>query len=369
MEQGAPQGAAPRPAYRRLGTPRLLLALLVLLWHCGPISGVNQGWPEATAYGPVAVLVFFVLSGFIITEAILGNYLGRPCAFLLNRLVRLWPGYLAALLAIVLADWIAGLAPTLDLGWRNLAANALALFPSVPLTDWLLGLAPRQTLLDVTWALRVEFTFYLAAAAVLLVGRVAPRRLLAPLLATLLLASLVGHHILQVTPRATFYLGLAPHFLLGVVAALWLNRRLATRWAGPLAAVSALLAYGQALNFTVGDLDRLPWRHLPDWEHVAGASLWLLLLAWCWRRVVVQGRPQSLVTDRLLGEQTYNLYLFHLPAILLVGWLWPQPDWSNILPALALALLLATGFGALSEPWLRRWRTRLRGRPLALPGA
>jgi len=366
MGEGAPAVAAtPAPPYRRLGRLRFLLALLVLLWHVGPIAEINRGWLGASGYGPVAVMAFFVLSGFIVTEAILGSYLGRPFAFLGNRLIRLWPGYLAAVAAIALTLWASGRVAGGELGWRNLAANALALFPTVPLTDPLLGLERRDTLLVITWALRVEFTFYLAAGLVLLAGRRLPAGLLPPLLTLVLLASLIGHHLLQVTPRATFYLGLAPHFVLGVTAALWLNGRLSRAWALGLALAALLLAAGQVLNFTVGDLDRLPWRHRPAWPDVAGTALWLLLLLWGWWRI---GRPASgptLAKDRLLGDLTYNLYLFHLPAILLVAWAWPQKDWSSILPALALALLFAASFGWLTEPALRRWRAAVRGRPLA----
>lgn len=365
MGEGAPAiAASAAPPYRRLGGLRFLLALLVLLWHVNPIAELNRGWLGATGYGPVAVLVFFVLSGFIITEAILGSYRGRPLAFLGNRVIRLWPGYLAAVAAIALTLWASGKVEGDELGWRNLLANALALFPTVPLTDPLLGLERRDTLLVITWALRVEFTFYLAAAAVLLAGRRLSARWLPPLLGLVLLASLAGHHLVQVSPRATFYLGLAPHFVLGVTAALWLNGRLSRAWALGLGLGALLLAGGHALNFTVGDLDRLPWRHAPAWPDAAGAALWLLLLLWAWRRLRNPGRPQSLPADRLLGDLTYNLYLFHLPAILLVAWAWPQRDWSSLLPALALALLFAALFGWLTEPTLRRWRGRLRGRAL-----
>lgn len=365
MGEGAPTAAGAPPPYRRLGTLRFLLALLVLLWHVDPISDLNRGWLGATGFGPIAVLVFFVLSGFVITEAILGSYRDRPAAFLANRLLRLWPGYLAAIAAIAVTLWLTGAAREGQLGWRNLAANALALFPSVPLTDPLLGLERRDTLLVITWALRVEFTFYLAAALVLLAGRRCPAGWLPPLLASVLLASLVGHHLVQISPRLTFYLGLAPHFVLGVVGALWLADRLARAWALGLGGGALLLAFGHALTFTVGDLDRLPWRAAPGWADLGGALLWLLLVGWAWKRAQRPVDSGARPLDRLLGDLTYNLYLFHLPALRLVAWLWPEPSWTSLLPALALSLLFAVIFGWLTEPLLKRWRMRLRGRPLA----
>ncbi len=360
----AGQGAPPLP-WRRLGSLRFLLALLVLAWHSDTIAGSQEGWLGGSAYGPLAVLVFFAISGFVITEAILGSYQGRPGAFLANRLLRLWPGWLAAVALMALVLWLTGAGQPWQLHPRVLLANGVALFPSVPLTDWLLGVPKGWPLLAIAWALRAEFCFYLAAAACVLAGRWVGRGWLAPLLAAVLLASLVGHHLVAITPRLTFYLGTVPHFVLGVVAALWLNGLLSRRWVLLLAPAALLLAAGHAWTFDPAAPGLLAWQQPIIESRWSGLLLWLALLALGWRGVTGADEARRLPLDRLLGDLTYNLYLFHLPVIAVVASVWPRADWSNLLPAVALSLLLAVLFGWATEGALRRWRTRLRGHPLA----
>ena len=74
---------APSIVYRPFGTMRLFLALLVMLQHyvqwCYPTS--MQQFLMPIEPGSVAVLVFFFLSGFVITEAAELIYQGRPGAF------------------------------------------------------------------------------------------------------------------------------------------------------------------------------------------------------------------------------------------------------------------------------------------------
>lgn len=361
---GGQGGAAVPLSYRRLGALRFLLALLVLAWHCDVIAGSQAAWLGGSAYGPLAVLVFFAVSGFVITEAILGSYQGRPGAFLANRLLRLWPGWLAAVALMALVLWLTGAGQPWQLHPRVLLANGVALFPSVPLTDWLLGVPKGWPLLAIAWALRAEFCFYLAAAACILAGRWAGRRWLPPLLVAALLASLVGHHLVAIAPRLTFYLGTVPHFVLGAVAALWLNGLLSRRWVLLLAPAALLLATGHAWTFDPAAPGQLAWRQPTIEFRWIGVLLWLALLAWGWRRATGRGVARKQPLDRLLGDLTYNLYLFHLPVIALVAWVWPRGDWSNLLPAVALSLLVAVLFGWATEGALRRWRTRLRGHPL-----
>jgi peptidoglycan/LPS O-acetylase OafA/YrhL len=81
--------------YRYFGSFRLLLAMLVMEQHFvadlapAPLAIALAPY----AFGNVAVLVFFALSGFVITEAVDSIYRGRPGAFLTNRLLRIfcWP--------------------------------------------------------------------------------------------------------------------------------------------------------------------------------------------------------------------------------------------------------------------------------------
>jgi peptidoglycan/LPS O-acetylase OafA/YrhL len=67
------------------GIYRTLLATAVLVDHFWSAPGA----------GGVAVFSFFCLSGFLMTLLMTGPYRGRPFAFYLNRVLRLYPMYLA----------------------------------------------------------------------------------------------------------------------------------------------------------------------------------------------------------------------------------------------------------------------------------
>ena len=82
-----------------------MLAVLVMVQHFGADLAPA---PLAVALAPysvgsVAVLVFFALSGFVITEAVDTVYRTRPGPFLANRLLRILPHFLLAVILAMLA--------------------------------------------------------------------------------------------------------------------------------------------------------------------------------------------------------------------------------------------------------------------------
>src|ERR1700760_1525893 len=92
------QGSINLYQYRCFGGFRLLLAVFVMVQHFGadlapaPLAIVLAPYMP----GGVAVLVFFALSGFVISEAIDAVYRDRAVPFLTNRLLRILPHFLLA---------------------------------------------------------------------------------------------------------------------------------------------------------------------------------------------------------------------------------------------------------------------------------
>lgn len=78
------------------GAYRTLLAVAVIADHYLPANGA----------GAIAVFGFYCLSGFLMTLLMTGVYRGRPAAFYINRVLRLYPMYLATV-AITLAVGLA----------------------------------------------------------------------------------------------------------------------------------------------------------------------------------------------------------------------------------------------------------------------
>lgn len=69
--------------------------------HHFPITGTQPpAWLHSNMVGGVAVMTFFTISGYLVTQSWLRD--PRWLAFAGKRLLRLWPGMLLALLVDVL---------------------------------------------------------------------------------------------------------------------------------------------------------------------------------------------------------------------------------------------------------------------------
>ena len=143
-----------------MGIYRLMLAVMVLLSHVSVLVG---GFNE----GVVAVVQFYLLSGFVMT-ALVGRYYGsfdRYGPFLVDRAARIVPQFyfylgLTAFVITVFAPPLAA-KPVVDLS--GLVANALI----VPL-DFYMYLLPHSLYMPQTWSLGLEVLFYASFPVLLL---------------------------------------------------------------------------------------------------------------------------------------------------------------------------------------------------------
>ncbi len=177
------------------GCLRLALALMVLLSHCYPLGGFGDDDPlrrwshGQESFGSLAVLGFFAISGYLIG---LSSLEGGTVHFLLRRILRIFPGFLAALAAVALvvgpALWWLGhrtldgyFLPYRDGPWRYLLANAGLRIHQTGIRDLLVATTPygrfaHASILDGSlWTLVYEWHAYLIVAA--LVWLRAPRRM------------------------------------------------------------------------------------------------------------------------------------------------------------------------------------------------
>ena len=135
-----------------LNLVRFFLAFNVVIFHIW-----NAAAPGA---GPVAVLGFFFISGFLITQIVQEVYVipNGAWSFLLNRGLRIYPQYLAALaLGLLTIHFYPGVASHLNsyMRWPNELAQW-----GIQLT--IFGLPGSDVrVLPATWTLGTELYFYL----------------------------------------------------------------------------------------------------------------------------------------------------------------------------------------------------------------
>jgi peptidoglycan/LPS O-acetylase OafA/YrhL len=365
---------SPRPVYRPFGALRFGLALMVLLQH-GLLVLRDEGRHAfyALELGAVAVAVFFALSGFIVAEAMSVFYAGRPVAFLANRALRVIPPYAAAFLAAVVLDGtlfaagrLAPLTGTVDgnpLQPWTLLAGALEIVPGLPARRISGG---AFSFIPFAWTLRVEFAFYMVAAAAGFAGLAGRPTACADqgvrtdraagLIAggSILSTALVLARLLRHPGSGPTQLVNVPFFAFGLCAFLYRERddmraRAVLAGIGCVALAAfpmcgqrgqPVLAIQLPLLFILFGLLRLLSR--------AGAAMPALLARW----------------DRRLGELSYPLYISHGVALTLIASLVRtrglMPYAATVTSALAFALVIHR---TVEQP-MRGWRDRLRGAAL-----
>lgn len=356
---------------------RFVAALAVSLLHFSAV-GLPAGWAsDALAYltlMPGAVSYFFILSGFILAY----NYADRLAvpsragwwAFLVARFARIYPVYLASLLAAAVL-----LPPLLNeyrcrrvaTQWK-LVTQVTMTQSLVPSSEWYYwGNAPA-------WSISTEWCVYLAFPALLAGLCRLPTRALPAAGVGMALVALGWSVWLRDSHRAewlayVFPVTRVPDFAAGATLGLWAARRppggpplVTARGAALEAAAVGLLAaafvLGRDLPFS------LRWSgyfSLPALLMVAALAAQRGPLAW------LLARPAAV----WLGEVSFAYYLFHV--LVLQAWLQARPS-AGVLPWYAQAgglflatLALAAALHCWYETPARRLISRLAGRPKSPP--
>jgi peptidoglycan/LPS O-acetylase OafA/YrhL len=337
---------------------RGVAVLIVVLYHL-KLGGVAAGY--------LGVDIFFVISGFLITDMVArairrGEFSVRE--FYFRRARRLLPAAYTTLLATaLLAPWFLNQRELRDFGAQVL--GALTFTGNIVLwqqSGYFEGAADLKPLLHV-WSLAVEEQYYFVLPALLL--WLGPRRWRAGL-ALLLLASLalclLGSYF---KPVATFYLlpTRAWEMLIGSLAALCQPAApaAAAALAGPNRALRLLFA-PSLLCLLLLPLWPLPGGH-PGLNAalVCGATAVIILRS---HPALEQSRPSRLLAG--LGDLSYSLYLVHWPIIAFIKNAWmgdaPQVPATLTWSALGLSLLGAWLLYRYVEVPMRSFPYARRGR-------
>jgi peptidoglycan/LPS O-acetylase OafA/YrhL len=346
--------------YRPFGAFRLLLALLVMCQHffadLAPASLAEASAPFA--FGGMAVLVFFALSGFVISEAIDRIYHRRAKAFLENRLLRIMPHFIVAVALSMLFHGLFHQVGGVHL-WRSqpdfpenafAVKNVLLNFVGVaPLADRVI----TYNFLDITWAVRVEMAFYLLAALCIRGSgsrsyiQVAGWAALG--LAPLFLLAVAGRGIAMFSYLPFFVYGCALYFALSGNRGCWLIS---------LICVPAMLfqcAWATGIGLPGGIFPR------PVIGNVSALAILLAVMT----ILSIAHIRQFRALDRSLGDLTYPLYLYHEVVLIAALTFFPAYSYGLLFSAMVISLGFAALMAKLVDPLVAYYRNLVRG--VALP--
>jgi peptidoglycan/LPS O-acetylase OafA/YrhL len=256
-------------------------------------------WPWPTNGGDAGVTAFFVLSGFLITNLLLGEFERRGSidilAFYRRRVTRLAP----ALLGLLAFTLVLGLVMGLQNHWQLGLLSCLAY-----VSNWVQVAGLNIHPLGHTWSLAIEEQFYLVWPVLIVFFR-------GRIVTLAIVGILVGTAIRFVTTGPFEYFSTvtrADAILLGALLALTDVRM--PRWAGALA-LGALVAI-TALN--------------RDHDPTIGAAMVATA-------VIISARVEWLGILAPIGRRAYSLYLWNWPMTVLFGSLDPIAPIVTILVA------------------------------------
>lgn len=351
------------------------LALWVAVGHALNFSGIMDGGAALTLLlaGHQAVLVFIILSGFVITHLRLssqepyGTYIAR-------RAWRIFPVYvLCFLVAVALtpmlatfvqqvpwaetADWAGFKQERLDWlsqlqtnGWAHMLAHLSGLHGLIP--DEILPYSNRAFLAP-AWSISLEWQFYLVAPFVIAAVRTT-KGVVVLSLAAIVLAALYNSGRLGSYADYPTLAQAAGYFAIGIGSRLALQR-LSTLDVSPLGVIAAILA---ALYFFVDEQ-----RPLLIW------GVFYVLLVWGSKAPVLGRLFEMFFANpamRGLGQASYSFYLCHVLVMAVVGAgalaIAPAITRPQMLAFQVVALVLAVLLSLLLYRFVERPGTRLGAR-------
>jgi peptidoglycan/LPS O-acetylase OafA/YrhL len=355
---------------------RGLSVLLVLLHHIHIRFEFNDydinGWlPHALNQvvswsGYQAVIVFFVISGFLITWLSIGRWgpLGHIHIreFYALRVARILPCLLLLLVVLTVLHLVSApnftIAPEVASLGRALLA---ALTFHINYLEGHHGYLPGDW--DILWSLSIEETFYLLFPLVCAVVR-SERLMIIPLLCLIVAGPFSRTLLADQDPWGDYaYFSCTDGIAFGCLAALGSARLRIPAWVSRVALIAGVA--GALFILVMRDtVARIGLSNLGLHITVLELSVALMLLAFgtgLGNRVAAFGTGWL----RRIGHHSYETYLFHMIVVLgLMNLLVRTRATSHVLPVwFAAMLLLSLGIGELvarrySEPLNRQLRSR-----------
>ncbi len=327
---------------------RVVAALTVFFYHCVLFWYPDQVEGLVGHLGHRAVIIFFVLSGYVIAHATWRRETTLR-AYAVARLSRLYSVVLPALILTALLAWTGShLNPSAYASFIHPHATARYFLTAFFLQSlWTLNAAPPTN--GPFWSLGYEFWYYaIFAAAVFTRSR--PRRI--ALTGLLVLVSGIDSLLLM------------PSWLLGV----WLYREGRRVTFTKAAAGCGLVVAFVVVIASVVFLPDWPWHYgYPPFffssAFLSDALIGLLLAALIWffdqltRSSQVDARLDAAV--RWAADHTFSLYLYHFPLLLFVTAVVPFNRASGlqvsamVLGFLTLIVLLSAITQSLRPQWRR----------------
>ena len=351
---------------------RTLALFFVVLYH------LNVEWAPG---GLLGVSIFFVLSGYLITDLLTAEWSRSRSidlkSFWIRRCRRLLPAMLVMMAAVV--AWVTLFDRSLISVLRGDVVSSLlyinnwySIFHEVSYFEKFGPQSPFGHM----WSLAVEEQFYLLWPILLLIGmkqmkKRGPVFLLALALAVLSALAMLLLYNPDTDPSRVYYGTDTRAFSLLIGAALsivWPSRNMSAA-AGPGTRVTLNLIGAVGL----GSIFRMVWKtneydpFLYPYGFLLLSLLTAIVIASAAHPASFVGRLLGMKPLRWIGVRTYGIYLWHYPVILLSGGANAEPNvWRALLQTALSVALACLSYKYIEEPVRgglvgRSWRKLRKG--------
>lgn len=346
-----------------MGLIRLFLALSVVLTHSGIVIWGIEGY--------LAVMAFFIISGFYMALVLNEKYTSGKLEFYVARYLRIWPPYIVVLLATCFVYPPVGQLPPVAAAWTWFSSITLFLPQSL---WWFITNDAREvvsfatevpkgsyeivwlTRMVVMWSVGIELVFYAVAPFMARKPKV---------LALLFVLAYALHAVIEITLPFTHPLVLRSSlnyfwlFFAGMLAYwAWRSVRLSlpdmSRWYSPIIAGFAcfLCMLGA----------RSVWQK-DGWFPLLTDPF---LIAFAGVVILAFHATRKNRTDQLIGELSYPAYLVHWPIVTL--WVtWGRGEWGTAAYIVTLTLGCSVMLYALVDKPIEMLKRRIHERGLTGP--
>lgn len=331
---------------------RLASAVVVFFHHLGRLTG---RYDVLATYGEDAVMVFFVLSGFVIAY-VTHTKEQSPTTYMVSRLARLYSVAVPALVLTVLFDYIGrSFDPTLYAGWYESSYPWIRVLVSAGFVNQLWSFDIQYFGNPPYWSISYEFWYYVLFAILMF----ARQR-----------AWLIAAWTVFVGPLIVLLL---PVWLAGV----WVyrhrqfNTSTTTAWAMALVPIAIYVGYCMAgareVLTTFTDSFIVPITGSPYYLHKARFFLHdyvltvLIVIHFLGAMVLCRrfsfGKLSLPIQEA--AAYTFSLYLLHFPLMYCLAAIWQSNSVARDTFICVTTLLVVWGVGSVTEKHKHAWRNVL----------
>jgi len=333
--------------YKIFGSFRFTLAVLVMLSHSLYLMPESKNI-IALSLGNVGVFLFFVLSGFVIIEALESFYKNKIKNFLLNRFMKIYPTYWFSLTFTVIIYILIGELSDEKISFSNIFGNIIIVGQFFNFNNY--------SAISISWAVVVELFFYIGAAAVFFFINLTDNKK-----SILLLSSVIGislYVLVHLTEGYTRFYGhsrFIPYFLLGGSIYYFWDKKKWHKITIPLIMFFGTLSIHSFLNYLSAS---------PEIDIFSSSMLFIALLFIFFYLSGICSNSNFIKFDKKLGDVTYFLYLIHMGVVSYIDHLRISNGTSKFILVQIISIFLAFAFYHYLERPLTAIRDKIRGRRL-----